>query len=236
MKATVLVPAAGMGRRMGTSVNKQYLDLAGRPVLAHTLDLFQQHPAIDSIYPILPADEIAFGHTEIVARYGIDKVRRIVAGGAERQDSVRNGLTALQEDGALAADDIVLIHDGARPLLDAELIPQIIAAAHQSGACIVAIPAKDTIKQVQNRQILSTPDRSSLWQAQTPQAFRFELILSANENAEQTGFRGTDDASLVEHLGEPVTLLEGNSRNLKITTPEDLLIAEALLSSKEARR
>ena len=233
MKATVLVPAAGMGRRMGASINKQYLDLAGRPILAHTLELFQQHPSIDAIYPILPADEISYCQTQIVDRYCFSKVRRIVAGGAERQDSVLNGLRALKEDGAISEESIVLIHDGVRPLFDPALIPQLIATAQRQGGCVVGVPVKDTIKQVDDGRISATPERSRLWQAQTPQAFRFELILRANARAKQDGFRGTDDASLVERLGETVLMLEGNHRNIKVTTPEDLLIATALFNAQE---
>lgn len=229
----VLVPAAGMGRRMGTSINKQYLDLAGRPILAHTLELFQQHPAIDSIYPILPTDEISYCQTHVVDRYAFSKVRRIIAGGAERQDSVLNGLRALEEEGEVSAETVVLIHDGVRPLFDAALIPQLIETAQQQGGCVVGVPVKDTIKEVDSGRISATPERQKLWQAQTPQAFRFELILRANECAERDGFRGTDDASLVERLGESVMMLEGNYRNLKVTTPEDLLIATALLNERE---
>lgn len=234
MKATVLVPAAGMGRRMGTSIIKQYLDLAGRPILAHTLELFQKHPDIEGIYPILPEDEISYCQSHFVERYGLDKVRRIVAGGAERQDSVFNALRSLEDDGAVNDETIVLIHDGVRPLFDAALIPGVIDTVRRHGACVVGVPVKDTIKEVTGGSISGTPQRQRLWQAQTPQAFRFGLILRAYESAERDGFLGTDDASLVERLGEPVMMLEGNYRNLKVTTPEDLLIANALISGQEA--
>jgi len=233
MKTTVLVPAAGMGRRMGVSINKQYLDLAGRPILAHTLELFQHHPSIDSIYPILPADESAYCQAQIVDRYGFSKVRQIVTGGAERQDSVLNGLRVLEDDGA-TSETIVLIHDGVRPLFNPELIPQLIETAKTQGGCIVGVPVKDTIKEVSAGQISATPERQKLWQAQTPQAFRFDLIMQAYESAERDGFLGTDDASLVEQLGEPVMMLEGTYRNIKVTTPEDLVIAAALLQRQES--
>lgn len=234
MKTTVLVPAAGMGRRMGASVNKQYLDLAGQPILAHTLQLFQQHPAIDSICLVLPEEEIPYCRTHVVERYAIDKVERIVVGGAERQDSVLNGLRALEEGGDAADDDLVLVHDGARPLFDAQLIPQLLEKIRQHGGCVVGVPVKDTIKQVDDGQISGTPERKRLWQAQTPQGFSFKLISRAYEDADRNAFRGTDDASLVERLGEPVVMLEGNYRNIKVTTPEDLVIATALLKSEEA--
>jgi 2-C-methyl-D-erythritol 4-phosphate cytidylyltransferase len=222
-----------MGRRMGASINKQYLELAGRPILAHTLELFQQHPAIDSIYPILPADEISYCQTHIVDRYAFSKVRRLVAGGAERQDSVWNGLRALAEDGEVGAASIVLIHDGARPLFDTALLPQLIETAQRQGGCVVGVPVKDTIKQVDGGRISNTPARQRLWQAQTPQAFRFGLLMRANLCAERDGFRGSDDASLVERLGQPPLMLEGSYRNLKLTTPEDLLMAAALLVAPE---
>jgi 2-C-methyl-D-erythritol 4-phosphate cytidylyltransferase len=226
MNVIVLVPAAGAGSRMGAAVNKQYLPLADRPVLAHTLNLFDGHPAVDRIHLISPETEIAYCRREVVERYAFVKVRSIIAGGAERQDSVRNGLL---QCGA-AADDIVLIHDGARPFFPPVLIPRVVATALRVGACVVGVPVKDTIKEVEDSLVLGTPDRHRLWQAQTPQAFRFALIRDAHEWAVRDGFRGTDDASLVEHLGHPVAMLEGSYRNIKITTPEDLILARAILA------
>lgn len=227
MSVVILVPAAGSGSRMGASVNKQYLTLADRPILAHTLSLFDGHPAVDNIHLISPATEIDYCRREVIERYAFTKVRSVIAGGAERQDSVRNGLLAC----AAAADDIVLIHDGARPFFPAALIPRVVATAARVGACVVGVPVKDTIKEVAEALILGTPDRRRLWQAQTPQAFRFALIRDAHERAVRDGFRGTDDASLVERLGRPVAMIEGNYRNIKITTPEDLILARAFLSS-----
>jgi 2-C-methyl-D-erythritol 4-phosphate cytidylyltransferase len=227
MSVIILVPAAGTGSRMGTAVNKQYLTLADRPILAHTLSLFDAHPAVDRIHLISPAAEIAYCRREVVERYAFAKVRSIIAGGAERQDSVRNGL---RECGA-AADDIVLIHDGARPFFPPALLPAVVASAARVGACVVGVPVKDTIKEVAAGQICGTPDRRRLWQAQTPQAFRFALIRDAHAQAVQDGFRGTDDASLVERLGQPVAILAGSYRNIKITTPEDLILAEAFLNT-----
>jgi len=229
MELHVLIPAAGMGRRMGCSGNKQYLQLAGRPLLARTLALFEVSPLVASIRLVVPADEIDYCRREIVARYGCTKVTAVVAGGAERQDSVRLGLEAQPLDEAA----LVLIHDGARPLLDPALIAAVAAAAADTGAAIVAVPVKDTIKQVAAERIVATPDRRCLWAAQTPQAFRYGLIRKAHRQALAAGFAGTDDASLVERLGRPVAVVAGNYRNLKITTPEDLLLAEALLAAGE---
>lgn len=228
MNIHALIPAAGAGRRMGADTSKQYLTLCGQPILVHTLSLFQNHPAIDNILLVAPEDEIVFCRDEIVAPHDFDKVGRIVAGGRERQDSVRNGLRACD-----AADgDIVLIHDGVRPLLVAELVDASIAAAERTGAALVAVPAKDTIKVVKQGKVLSTPDRQTLWQAQTPQVFRYDLIASAHEKAYKVGYHGTDDAQLAEWAGHEVTVVEGDYRNLKITTPEDLMLAESFLADR----
>lgn len=227
MSVIILVPAAGSGSRMGVAVNKQYLTLAERPILAHTLTLFDGHSEVDCIHLISPASEIDYCRREVIERYAFTKVRSIIAGGAERQDSVRNGL---QSCGA-AADDIVLIHDGARPFFPAALIPQVVATTARVGACVVGVPVKDTIKEVAKALVLGTPDRNRFWQAQTPQAFRFALIRDAHERAVRDGFRGTDDSCLVERLGHPVAMIAGSYRNIKITTPEDLILAEAFLQA-----
>jgi 2-C-methyl-D-erythritol 4-phosphate cytidylyltransferase len=232
MKVHALIPAAGAGRRMGGDTSKQYLALAGRPILAHTLTLFQNHPSIDNIVLIAPAEEIPFCRDDIVTPFHFDKVSQIVAGGEERQDSVRNGLQAC----GAAADDIVLIHDGVRPLLPSELIDAAIATAADTGASLVAVPAKDTIKIVDQGKVVQTPDRSTLWQAQTPQAFRCQIIASAHEKAYKEGYRATDDAQLAEWIGQPVTVVPGSYCNLKITTPEDLLLAESFLDQNRDKQ
>ena len=233
MKATVLIPAAGMGRRMGASVNKQYLDLAGKPILARTLALFDRHPQIEHIYPIIPRDEIPYCQQQIIDRYGFSKVRRIIPGGAERQDSVRNGLQALVEDDLAQSERVVLIHDGARPLFNPQLLPQLLDVIAEQSACIVGVPSKDTIKEVDNGLISNTPDRRRLWQAQTPQGFRYQLIADAFAKADAEQFLGTDDASLLERYGMPVAILQGDYRNIKVTTPEDLPVAAAFLDMQQ---
>jgi len=228
MSVTVLIPAAGMGVRMGAAVNKQYLTLADRPVLAHTLTLFDHHPSIDHVLIVSPEAEIDYCRAEVVERFGFTKVRDIISGGAERQDSVYNGLSAC----AAADGDIVLIHDGVRPFFPSGRIDDVVTAAGRTGACVVGVPVKDTIKEVEEGLIRRTPDRRLLWQAQTPQAFAFGLIRDAHERARREGFRGTDDASLVERIGHPVMMIEGSYRNIKITTPEDLILAEAFIGSR----
>jgi len=229
MKATVLIPAAGTGRRMGGSVRKQYLELCGKPILAHTLTLFENHPLVDSIYPIVPLDDISYCQQQIIDRYGFSKVRRIVAGGAERQASVRNGLDALVTDGLNQPQRPILIHDGARPLFDSQRLPALLKIIDETGACIIGVPVKDTIKAVKNNKVAGSPDRNRLWQAQTPQGFQYQLIRHALDQAAADEFVATDDASLLERLGCPVQMLEGDYRNIKVTTPEDILIAAALL-------
>ncbi|MEA3361890.1 MAG: 2-C-methyl-D-erythritol 4-phosphate cytidylyltransferase [Thermodesulfobacteriota bacterium] len=229
MKATVLIPAAGMGRRMGGSVRKQYLNLLGKPILAHTLTLFENHPLVENIYPIVPAADISYCQKQIIDCYGFSKVRRIIAGGAERQDSVRNGLDALIEDGFAQPQRPILIHDGARPLFDCNQLSILLETIYEAGACIIGVPVKDTIKDVEDNKITGSPDRNRLWQAQTPQGFQYQLIRNAFDQADADGFVATDDASLLERLGCPVQILEGDYRNIKVTTPEDILIAAALL-------
>lgn len=231
LKAIVLIPAAGSGRRMGTATSKQYLQLQGKPLLAHTIALFDQHPLVEAIYPLVPATDVAYCRKEILDRYQFSRVRRLVAGGKERQDSVRNGLKALAEDGYDQPERPILIHDGARPLFNPNLLPALLENISANGACIVAIPAKDTIKQVIQGQIVSSPPRSQLWQAQTPQGFCFSILHKAFQQNDSSDGPATDDAALVAAAGYTVQVLAGEDRNIKITTPTDLLIATALLDS-----
>ncbi len=226
-RAFAVIPAAGMGKRMGAAINKQYLLLAGKPILAHTLTVFQACDLIAGIILVTPQDEIPFCQNEVVERYGLTKVLAIVPGGAERQNSVMNGLLALANQ--TAEDDIVLIHDGVRPFITATLLQQSISVAAGGAGALVAVPTKDTIKVVHDGRVTATPDRTTLWQAQTPQAFRFGQIMQAHRKADQEGFLGTDDCSLVERCGGSIKVVPGSYRNIKITTPEDLVLAEAFL-------
>ena len=231
MKAAVLIPAAGMGSRMGSTVSKQYLELAGRPILAHTLSIFDAHPLVEAIYPIVPAADFAYCQEQILTPFGYQKVKRLVAGGTERQDSVANGLAALAEDGYTEGQQPVLIHDGARPLFNGDLIAELLQCIKQQGACIVGVPVKDTIKVVADGIITASPERQTLWQAQTPQGAQFNLLRHAFKQAAINNFCGTDDASLLENAGTPVHMVTGDYSNIKVTTPEDLVIAKALLDS-----
>ena len=225
-----LIPAAGMGKRMGAGSNKQYLMLDGMPILARTVRTFQEAPFIEAIYLVIPEQEIPFCRSEVVERYGFSKVRAIVAGGSERQHSVRNGLEAME---GIGPDDLVLIHDGVRPFISVEVMKSAADAAQGAGAAVVAVPVKDTVKVVRDGVITDTPAREQLWLAQTPQAFRYGLIRAAHDRAADEGFLGTDDASLVEHRGGLVRIVTGDYRNIKITTPEDMVLAEAFLQEKE---
>lgn len=226
-RAFAVVPAAGMGKRMGASINKQYLQLGGKPIVARTLEVFQQSPSIAGIILVIPQDEIPYCQHEVVDRYQLSKVLKIVAGGAERQYSVLNGLRELQRH----ADDrdVVLVHDGVRPFITEALLQQSIALATTGVGALVAVPAKDTIKVVQDGVVVDTPDRSTLWQAQTPQSFQFDQIFKAYLQAEADAFLGTDDCSLLERSGMTVRIVQGSYQNIKITTPEDLVLAEAFL-------
>jgi len=215
-----------MGKRMGAGRNKQYLLLDGLPILAHTLRVFEDAPFISGIYLIAPEQEIPYCQSLVVERYGFTKVRKVVAGGAERQHSVLNGLTAME---GVGPDDLVLIHDGVRPFVPAAVLQRAAGAADEFGAAVVAVPVKDTVKIVRDGVVTATPPREELWLAQTPQAFRYGLIRSAHDAAQAEGFLGTDDASLMERQGWPLHVVLGDYRNIKITTPEDMLLAQAFL-------
>ncbi|MBU5611539.1 2-C-methyl-D-erythritol 4-phosphate cytidylyltransferase [Geomonas azotofigens] len=225
-RTIALIPAAGMGKRMGAGSNKQYLMLDGMPILARTVQTFQEADCIDAIYLVSPEQEIPFCRSEVVERYGFSKVRAIVPGGSERQHSVYNGLRAIE---GIEPDDIVLIHDGVRPFVSVRMLEDAAAAAREGGACVVAVPVKDTVKVVREGVVTATPPRETLWLAQTPQGFRYELIRAAHDQAAAAGFLGTDDASLMEWQGQPVRVVQGDYRNIKITTPEDMILAEAFL-------
>ncbi len=229
MKVHVLVPAAGVGKRIGASISKQYLELGDRPILVHTLARLAAQPQVTAIHIVAPSADLRYCREEVVERYRLEKIGEVIAGGTERQDSVRNGLEVC---GAEAAD-VVLIHDGVRPFFPVEQIDTLIQTAVAEGAALLAIPAQDTIKEVFDGRVRSTLDRQLLWQVQTPQAFRFELILEAHRRAFAAGYVGTDDASLVEWCGWPVVVLNGSGYNFKITTSVELTMARALLAAGE---
>ncbi|MDT8440912.1 MAG: 2-C-methyl-D-erythritol 4-phosphate cytidylyltransferase [Desulfuromonadales bacterium] len=227
MNVHALIPAAGCGRRLGGTVSKQYLALGGQPILALTVQRLAALESVSRLHLIVPPDDLDFCRHELLAPLHIAKPVQLVAGGAERQESVGNGLAAC----VATDDDLVLIHDGVRPFFPAARIDDLLAAARECGAALLAIPAQDTIKQVVDGRVRQTLDRSTLWQAQTPQAFRYGVLCEAQRRAAADGFRATDDASLVEYCGWPVAVVPGSPHNLKITTPDDLALARALLAS-----
>lgn len=226
---SVIVVAAGKGTRMGTAESKQHLPLAGVPILVHTLRVFERLEAAHEV--VLVVSEADVLRCEAYIRhYGLQKVKRVVPGGAERQGSVYRGLQAA--DGA----DWVLIHDGVRPFVTVDEILRCWEQARRSGAAVLGVPVKDTIKQAgTDRLIMGTPERKSLWAAHTPQAFRLSAIREAHEQASRDGFLGTDDAALMERAGYPVYMVEGSYRNVKITTPDDLEWAEWILGRGTAK-
>jgi 2-C-methyl-D-erythritol 4-phosphate cytidylyltransferase len=225
MIAAIIV-AAGKGLRMGSTRRKQFLRLGNRPVLSHTLQVFDRSGIIDTTIVVLPETDMDFFFGEVLLRAGMNRAPTAVAGGSRRQESVMNGLAAIDQQ-----DGLVLIHDGVRPLVTVRLIEAVADGARKWGACIPAVPAVDTLKQVdEHGAIVQTRSREFIRLAQTPQAFDLTLIRKAHEMARQRGMTATDDASLVEAVGEKVHTIEGDRRNIKITTPEDLAVAEMYLN------
>jgi 2-C-methyl-D-erythritol 4-phosphate cytidylyltransferase len=233
MKADAVIVSAGKGQRFmeGKSIRpdrgkKQFQLLAGKPILAHTLDKFEVCPLIQSIFLVVGKEDMDHCLKEIVEKYRYRKISQLIPGGMRRQDSVKNGIDALSNDA-----EIVVIHDGVRPFVTKAMIEESIHSAIRFGAAVVAMPVKETIKMAQsNGTVVKTLDRESLWQIQTPQAFRAHLIKEAFLKAAEDGFIGTDDASLVERMGVKVHLLPGSYTNIKITTIEDLMLAHLFLS------
>ena len=227
-KVTALIPAAGMGKRMGRTVAKQFLSLGDKPMLAHTLLAFQRASEIDEIIPILSQEDMENCLRDIIEGYHITKVKTLVVGGKDRQNSVANGLHKLEKDAV-----IVLVHDGVRPFVTPEMIKDAVDHARK-GECVAAgVPIKDTIKEVNDKGVVrATLERSRLWAIQTPQAFPARILKHAYEEAARLHMYGTDDATLVERTGGTVRVIMGSYENIKITTPEDLLVAEEILKRR----
>lgn len=225
-RATVIVAAGGSGTRMGGGKAKQYLLLGDAPLLVHVLRRFQDSPGVGRVILVVPGGDIPYVRREIVEGFGLAKVSSIAPGGSERQDSVGNGLSLTGRD-----DEVILVHDGARPFVPLSLIDGIIDASYGTGAACPGIPLRDTVKAAEeNGYVRETLDRSRLWAVQTPQGFRREVLLKAFRKAEEDGFYGTDEASLVERTGHPVRVIPGAWENIKITTREDLLLGEFILN------
>jgi 2-C-methyl-D-erythritol 4-phosphate cytidylyltransferase len=223
---TAIIVAAGEGRRVGGDVPKIYLPVCGRPMVLRTLDRVFSAQAVEKVIVVIGPKE--FSRCEAMLRGDLALGNRswtLQSGGATRQQSVKKGLEKVD-----AKTDVIVIHDGARPFVSSALIDRCVEAAHEKGAVVVGVPVRDTIKIVaDDRWVQRTPARSSLWEIQTPQAFRKDLIIAAHERAAREAVEATDDAMLVEGMGNPVFVLDGDRNNLKITTPEDVWLAETLV-------
>lgn len=227
-KCSAIILAAGVGKRMNSKIPKQYMELEGKPVLYYSLKTFQES-FIDQLILVAGAAELDFCRTEIVDRYGFDKVKAVVAGGKERYHSVYEGLKAVEKA------DYVFIHDGARPFVESAMLERAYTEVEKNKACVIAVKAKDTVKIAdKNGFVKTTPDRSLVWQVQTPQVFEYQAIKKAHEIVmRQDDIVITDDAMVYEAaFGEPVKLVEGNYENIKITTPEDMEIASIFLRKR----
>jgi 2-C-methyl-D-erythritol 4-phosphate cytidylyltransferase len=226
MNYQVVIPAAGQGKRMNAGKNKQFIELEQAPIIIHTLKVFEEHSMCKGIILVIN-DQEKGDFLKLIDDYQITKVKYIVSGGSERQFSVYNGLQAVEEG------MLVLVHDGARPFLSHKKIENLLDETQKTGAATLAVPVKDTIKRVVNGKVVETVERSTLWSVQTPQAFFLPLVLDAHRQAKIANYLGTDDASLVERAGKPVSVVLGDYTNIKLTTPEDLVIAKAILEGKD---
>jgi 2-C-methyl-D-erythritol 4-phosphate cytidylyltransferase len=233
MKTIVIIAAGGLGKRIiatdsESKLPKQFVMLKDKPILAHTVDKFEQCEFVDEVILAVPEDYLGYCSQAIVDKYGFKKVRKVVCGGRERQESVYSGLKACPNN-----TSIVVIHDGVRPLIPVDKISESIKRCREKRAVVLAVPVKETVKRVEQGSIMTTLDRRKLWLTQTPQTFEYKLIIDAYEKARESNFVGTDDSVLVERLGYEVTILEGDYRNIKITTAEDFAIAEKLLELEQ---
>jgi len=231
IKTVAIIPAAGAGVRMGSGRAKQFLDIDGKPLLAATLRPFESCRAIDAVIVVVPSSDLDYCRKEIVDALKLDKVQKVVAGGKRRQDSVRLGLEAAEND-----FDLALIHDGVRPVISESFLKRIIEAAKTHGAVISGLPAKETVKEVDNDdKVVRTYDRSRVWLVQTPQVFLYKNILAAHQKAFEEGWEeATDDSALIEKLGIPVKVVEGSEQNIKVTTPNDLELARFFLNLRNS--
>ena len=224
---SVIIVAAGSGKRMQRNINKQFIKLNEKEIIAHTIDAFYKNKNIDEIIVCIKQEEEEFFKKEIIQKNNFENIK-IAYGGKERQDSIYNGLKCVDKN-----CKIVLIHDGARPFVDNRIIEESISVAKEKKAVVVGVPVKDTIKIVIDGKITDTPNRANLWSAQTPQTFDYRLITKAYDEAYKANYYGTDDSMLVENIGQEVTMIMGSYENIKITSPEDLNIGEQILSLRK---
>lgn len=222
----VVIVAAGTGSRMKKDINKQFIKLKNKEIVAHTIEKFYNSENIDDIVVVIREDEEEYFNKNIKEKYGFTNIK-VAHGGNERQDSVFNGIKTLKKE-----CEVVLIHDGARPFVTDDIIKRSINKANEHNAIVVGVKVKDTIKVVSdNGNIIDTPNRSYLWAVQTPQVFKYDIITKAYEDAYNNNYYGTDDAMLVERIGYNVKIIEGSYNNIKITTQEDLEFGEQILKN-----
>ena len=220
-----VVPAGGYGTRMGNETPKQFLQLGDVPLLIHALRVLESSRTISEIVLVVPRDAVTYCQKELLPQFTLSKVSMVTVGGARRQDSVWNGLQAVDE-----RTKIVVVHDAVRPFVTGAMVEQVVESAGTHGAAIVAIPLHDTVKQAApDGMIETTLDRQRLWSAQTPQAFDVELLREAHRSSQEAGVEATDDAFLVERVGHRVSIVNGSPDNIKVTRPEDLVMGEAIL-------
>ncbi|MGH2398728.1 MAG: 2-C-methyl-D-erythritol 4-phosphate cytidylyltransferase [bacterium] len=227
LSAAAIVVAAGRGERLGAPSGKAFVPLLGEPMVLHTLRALEACSLIDGIVIVVPAERIA-AMADLARSAQLSRIREIVPGGRERQDSVLAGLTRIEDQG------LVVVHDGARPLVRPDIVAGVVKAAADTGAASAGVPMRETVKAVEGIEATGTVERETLWIAHTPQAFRTELLKEAHQRAREDGFQGQDDAVLVERLGRRVRMVEDSPTNLKITVPEDLRLAEMYLSQTRA--
>jgi len=235
MRVAAIIAAAGVGQRMGGQTPKPYLPLANKPILAHTLEIFEKIPEVHEVTVVVHPEDLDLCQDTVISPFCFKKVLRLVPGGKERQDSVYHALKTLQREDDL---EIVLVHDGVRPFITPDLIRAVIQGARRHGGAVLGWPSQDTLKRVNSQgEVIGTLDRRDIWQIQTPQAFQAALLWRAFVDAYSRDFYGTDEASLLEEIQQPVMVIPGSPFNLKITTREDLQLAEAMLSvSRRLRR
>ncbi len=226
----VVIAAGGKGKRLGGKIPKQFIRLGGIPILQHSIEVFCSIRSVDEIV-VVSAAEYMRRVERLLGQMGCKQILTIVCGGKERQDSVWNGLNAF-----VSGPEIVLVHDAARPFISRDMVNEVIASAARYGAAVVGVKVNDTIKVEGKKGFYeSTLDRERLWAVQTPQGFRFELLMKAHRSARRGGYRGTDEASLVERLKIPVRIVQGDHRNIKITSPHDFRTAKMWLERGEIR-
>ncbi len=228
IKAAAIITAGGAGKRFGTEgVPKQFISLSGKPIIVHSIKSFQSSELILEIIVVVPDRWVEYTQQEVVDKFNLSKVSKVISGGDERQESVEKGFLSIS-----SKPEIVVVHDGVRPFVTVDLIEEVANEAAESGAAIAACPSTDTIKKSTTEQLIeSTLPRENIWLAQTPQAFKYALLEQAFEKASEDGYLGTDESLLVERIGKGVKLVKSSKHNIKITTPEDIELGELIIKS-----